>query len=123
MESESAEFRRRPPPRGLPRRYTWHVTGRPREALPDALAVTDWKRGRTDRFDFGAHVVDEAVFAPRRPSSSEGDGWLVGTSVNLAARATELHIFDARRVAAGPVCTWRADVALPASFHGAFVPA
>lgn len=122
--STSAEFpqtdRRRA---GLPRRYTWHVTGGAGEPMPRALAVTDWERGRTDRFDFGDHVVDEAVFVPRRPYSGEGDGWLVGASLNLAARATELHIFDALRVGAGPVCTWRAEVALPASFHGAFVPA
>jgi carotenoid cleavage dioxygenase-like enzyme len=108
---------------GLARRYTWHVTG-DRRPLPSALAVTDWKRGRTERFDFAQpQVVEEAVFVPRRGSSEEGDGWLVGTSVNLAARATELHVFDARRVGAGPVCTWRADVALPAGFHGTFVPA
>jgi carotenoid cleavage dioxygenase-like enzyme len=108
---------------GLPRRYTWHVTG-DRQPLPRALAVTDWKRGRTERFDFARpHVVEEAVFVPRRGGSEEGDGWLVGTSINLAARATELHVFDARRVAAGPLCTWRADLALPAGFHGTFVPA
>lgn len=58
----------------------------------------------------------------RRPGgSAEFDGWLVGTSINFAAKATELHVFDARRVAAGPICTWRADVALPATFHGTFV--
>ena len=60
---------------------------------------------------------------PRRRSTSEGDGWLVGTSVNLKARATELHVFDARHVGAGPVCTSRADVALPAGFHGTIVAA
>ena len=31
---------------GLPRRYTWHVTG-DRRPLPRALAVTDWKAGRS----------------------------------------------------------------------------
>ena len=120
----SAEFpqvdRRRA---GLPRRYTWHVTGDGRQPLPRALAATDWKRGRTERFDFPtAHVVEEAVFVPRPGSASEGDGWLVGTSINLAARATELHVFDARRLAAGPVCSWRADLAMPMGFHGTFVP-
>ena len=109
---------------GLPRRYTWHVTGGGGRPLPRALAATDWKSGRTERFDFSdRHVVEEAVFVPRRTSAGEGDGWLVGTSINLAARATELHVFDARRVAAGPVCTWRADVALPAGFHGTWVSA
>ena len=108
---------------GLPRRFTWHVTG-DRQPLPRALAVTDWKTGRAERYDFPQpHVVEEAVFVPRRGGSAEGDGWLVGTSLNLAARATELHVFDARRVAAGPLCTWRADTALPMTFHGTFVAA
>ena len=44
--------------------------------------------------------------------------WLIAPSINLAARATELHVFDARRVDDGPLCTWRADVALPAGFTG-----
>jgi len=108
---------------GLARRFTWHVTGDSRP-LPRGLAVTDWRKERTETFDFGGRqVVEEAVFVPRPGSTAEGDGWLVGTTVNLAARATELHVFEASRLDAGPVCTWRADVALPAGFHGTFVPA
>lgn len=121
-----AEFPRSDPRRaGLPRRYTWHVTGAGGgHPLARGLACTDWRSGKTQSFDFGAgHVVDEAVFVPRPGSSEEGDGWLVGPSINLAARASELHVFDARRVALGPLCSWRADAVLPAGFHGAFVPA
>ena len=59
----------------------------------------------------------------RPGGSDELDGWLVAPSVNVRAKATELHVFDARRVAAGPVCTWRADRVLPVSLHGAFVAA
>lgn len=106
---------------GLARRYTWHASGDGRP-LPRAVAVTDWSTQRTERFDFGGgHIVEEMLFVPRPRSSEEGDGWLVGTSVNLRQRATELHVFDARRIAAGPLCTWRADLALPVGFHGAFV--
>ena len=83
--------------------------------------VRDWKRDRVDSFDFGPrHLLEEMVFVPRPGGSAEFDGWLVGTGINLDARATELHVFDARRVAAGPVCSWRADVALPISLHGIF---
>jgi carotenoid cleavage dioxygenase-like enzyme len=48
------------------------------------------------------------------------EGWVLGVSVNLDARASELHVFDARRISDGPVCTWRADLALPISLHGQF---
>lgn len=110
---------------GLARRYTWHVTGdAPDHPLSQGVAVTDWDRGRTDRHLFGRHQVsEEAVFAARPGSTAEGDGWIVGTSLNLKAKATELHVFDARRIADGPVCTWRGHVALPVGFHGVFVSA
>ena len=117
----SAEFPIADPRRaGLTRRYTAHVT-RPgaRRPMMQGLAVRDWSTGRSRVFDYGSRqVAEEAVFAPRPGSSAEFDGWLVAPSVNLAAQATELHVFDARRVDEGPLCTWRADLALPAGFHG-----
>ncbi|MFN7397738.1 MAG: carotenoid oxygenase family protein [Sandaracinobacter sp.] len=48
---------------------------------------------------------------------------LVGTTRNLKARATELHILDAARITAGLIASCRADVALPVGFHGCFAPA
>lgn len=116
-----AEFPRSDPRRaGLPRRFTLHTAeetpGRP---FASGLGMTDWGTGRTRMFDFGAdHVMDEMVFVPRPGGSAEDDGWLVGPTLNLAARATELHVLDAARIEDGPVATWRADAALPVSFHG-----
>ena len=105
---------------GVTRRYTNHV-GHYRD-MPFAHGVGrwDWQHGRDDSFDFGAHhLVEEFLFAPR--GKSEGEGWLVGTTLNLKSRATELHILDAQRLASGPLATWRAAVAMPHTFHGIFV--
>lgn len=116
-----AEFPRGDPRRaGRPRRFTLHTAeeapGRP---FASGLGMTDWRTGRTRMFDFGAdHVMDEMVFVPRPGGSAEDDGWLVGPTLNLAARATELHVLDAARIEDGPVASWRADAALPVSFHG-----
>lgn len=116
-----AEFPRGDPRRaGLPRRFTLHTAeetpGRP---FASGLGMTDWRTGRTRVFDFGAdHVMDEMVFVPRPGGAAEDDGWLVGPTLNLAARATELHVLDAARIEDGPVASWRADAALPVSFHG-----
>jgi all-trans-8'-apo-beta-carotenal 15,15'-oxygenase len=109
---------------GQPRRYSVHVTNeRPDRPLFQGVAVRDWKADRDQVFDFGPrHLVEEVVFVPRPGSSAELDGWLVGTTVNLDAKATELHVFDARQVQQGPVAAWRAPVALPVTFHGVFVP-
>ncbi len=110
---------------GRARRYTIHATAAGQNGpLFHGYATHDWKTGRSDAFNFGpGHLVEEAVFVARPGGSQELDGWLLAPSVNVRAKATELHVFDARRVAAGPVCTWRADRALPVSLHGAFVAA
>ena len=116
-----AEFPRSDPRRaGLPRRLTAHVTGEaPGQPLPSGLAVHDWDSGRSDRFTFGlGQIMEEAVFVPRPGRSAEAEAWLVAPSINLAEGVTELHVFEAGRVADGPVASWRADVALPAGFHG-----
>ena len=121
-----AEFPRNDPRfAGRERRLTWHVTGdSSAHPLSQGIGVTDWGSGRTDRHLFGRHQIsEEVVFAARPGSTREADGWLVGTTLNLKAQATELHVFDARRVADGPVCTWRAHVPLPVGFHGTFVSA
>jgi len=115
----TAEFPRSDPRRaGLPRRLTVHTAGeRPDRPLPTGLATWDWDTGRSDYFSFGdAQIMEEAVIVPRGPD--ETDAWLIAPSINLREGVTELHAFDAARVADGPVASWRADVALPAGFHG-----
>lgn len=107
---------------GQTRRFTAGLSDGPGDnPMFQSVVVQDWKRERTDRFDFGARfLAEEVVFVPRPGGSAEFDGWLVGTGVNLDAKATELHVFDARKVSAGPITSWRADVALPISLHGVF---
>ena len=112
----TAEFPRNAPERaGLPRSATVYVGGYSGDR-PFARSVGswDWVRGRSDAFDFGPRQLVEE-FVPAGPQH------LIGTTLNLDARATELHVFDARRIADGPVTSWRSDVALPLSFHGSWV--
>jgi carotenoid cleavage dioxygenase-like enzyme len=121
-----AEFPRTDPRfAGAARRFTVHASGTsPARPLFQGLSVRDWRTERSRSFDFGPHqLIEEAVFVPRPGGSAEFDGWLLAPSLNLEARATELHVFDARRVDAGPICSWRADAALPVSLHGCFVQA
>jgi carotenoid cleavage dioxygenase-like enzyme len=110
---------------GRLRRRTVHLTrGADSHPLMQAVAVTDWTSGKSEIHDFGpGHIVEEMVFVPRPGGAAEFDGWLVGTTINLTARRTELHLFDAGRVAAGPLVSWAADLALPVTFHGVFVGA
>ena len=119
----TAEFPKGDPRRaGLARSLTVHVAGeRGSRPLPDGLAIQDWNTGRSHAFSFGdTQIMEEAVFVPRPGTTAERDAWLVAPSINLAEGVTELHVFDVAAVEDGPVATWRADVALPAGFHGAW---
>lgn len=119
-----AEFPRGDPRRaGLARRFSIHTTGeRQDRPLASAIGVTDWSLGRTRSFDFGQdHVTDEMVYVSKPGGGHEADAWLVGPAINLKAGVTELHVLDMLRIEDGPVATWRADVALPAAFHGNWV--
>jgi carotenoid cleavage dioxygenase-like enzyme len=113
----TAEFPRSAPEiAGLPRRHTVFVGGyRSDRPFARSVGVWDWEAGRAASYDFGAgQLVEEFVPA--------GDH-LVGTTLNLAAAASELHVFDAHRVADGPIISWRSAVPLPLSFHGSWVAA
>jgi len=119
----TAEFPKGDPRRaGLERSLTVHVAGeRGGRPLPNGLAVQDWKSGRSHAFSFGDdQIMEEAVFVPKPGAAAERDAWLVAPSINLAEGVTELHVFDVASIEGGPVATWRADVALPAGFHGAW---
>lgn len=105
-------------------RLTVHVTGYEEGApFPHAIATWDWRSGRGDSFDFGKHQLVEEFQYVAGETDAEGDGWLIGSTLNLRERSSELHILRAGNVAAGPVASWRADVALPISFHGFFAKA
>ncbi len=104
---------------GQARRFTTHVSGYRDTPFPHALARWDWSRGKSEGFDFGDNqLVEEFLFVAN--GSGEDHGWLIGTTLNLKAGASELHLFDARKLARGPLASWRAGVALPLGFHGAF---
>lgn len=119
----TAEFPKSDPRRPSQRRsLTVHVAGetggRP---LPDGLALHDWDDGVSRAFSFGdTQIMEEAVFVPKPGATAERDAWLIAPSINLAEGVTELHVFDVAAIEDGPVATWRADVALPAGFHGAW---
>ncbi|EGF91172.1 tat twin-arginine translocation pathway signal sequence domain protein [Asticcacaulis biprosthecium C19] len=120
----SAEFpqtdRRR---QGLRRDRVVHVHGESKiHPGARALSLFDWKTGKRQVHDFGADaMVEEALFVPRPGGTEELDGWMVGTVLDLKAKATQLHVFDARHLDDGPVASWQGQHATPLGFHGTFV--
>jgi carotenoid cleavage dioxygenase-like enzyme len=106
---------------GSQRRLSVHVTGYGKTPFPHGVGVFDWERGASAVCDFGEHQLAEEFRYVPGDSSAEEDGWLIGTTLNLEERATELHVLRADAVEAGPLASWRSRVALPIGFHGVFV--
>jgi carotenoid cleavage dioxygenase-like enzyme len=67
------------------------------------------------------HSLAEACFVPRRGSTEEGDGYILGVASNFAEMRSELVICDAQRLAEGEI----ARVVLPfraaSQVHGTWV--
>lgn len=85
----------------------------------DGVQRIDLERGTVDRFDFGAHVlVEEHVVVP-----GARHAWLVGTALDLRAQAMQLSVFDARRLADGPVASARVPRVVPLGLHATWLPA
>ncbi|CAN7354064.1 carotenoid oxygenase family protein [Acidovorax sp. LjRoot118] len=91
----------------------------------DCVARLNVDTGKVDRYRYGTDVmVEEHVFIPASTAGArEGDGWLVGTALDLLRRRTLLSVFDARRLAQGPLAQGSMDRAVPLGFHGTFIPA
>lgn len=122
---EPAEFPRVDPRAvGRRNRALFHLVHPATSPWLTAVVRRDLETGAEDRFDYGpTTAAEEHVFVPRPGSAAEGDGWLVGTVLDVAKRRSGLSVLDARRLADGPVAQAWLDAPLPLGFHGAFVAA
>jgi all-trans-8'-apo-beta-carotenal 15,15'-oxygenase len=90
----------------------------------DGIARIDTEGGQSAAFHFGAgHYVGEPVFVPdpARPIDPAADadhGWLIAEVLDGRSGTTSLAVFDAERIADGPLAQVRLRHALPFSFHG-----
>ena len=89
--------------------------------LLHGVQVTDVESGRTERYDYGAHVVaEEHVLVPKPGKTGEREAWLLGTTYDARRRATVLNLLDMARVADGPIAQAVLPYTLPLGFHGNF---
>jgi len=94
-----------------------------RSPLYDGVARVDIQRGHIDRWHYGEDFgAEEHLFVPRA-GGAEGEGWLVGSALDTRRRRTLFSVFDARRLAAGPVAQAELPRTMPLGLHAAFVPA
>ena len=84
------------------------------------IARLDPEQGALDGWSYPQHLIpEEHVFVPR--GEREGDGWLTGPFLDLERRAAGLSVFEASRLADGPLWQGILPYPLPLGLHGTFV--
>jgi carotenoid cleavage dioxygenase-like enzyme len=84
----------------------------------------DQRTAQVQEYRYGASAIaEEHVFVPAPSGDAEERGWLVGTSFDWRQRRTTLSVFDAERVADGPVAQATLPYGQPQGLHGQFVAA
>jgi carotenoid cleavage dioxygenase-like enzyme len=104
-------------------RYAYAATGKPSWFLFDGLVKHDLHTGAEERFAFGDGVYgSETAMAPRVGSAAEDDGYLVTLTTDMNADASYCVVFDAARVADGPVCKLRLPERISSGTHSTWAP-
>jgi len=107
---------------GSPARWAYAVASLDRDA--NAIVRYDLLGG-TDpvEHDLGpGRVPGEPVFVPSAPASTEDDGWLVALAYDTARDASDLLVYAAGDLPAGPVATVHLPRRVPYGFHGTWIP-
>ena len=104
-------------------RYTYATTGKPGWFLFDGLVRHDVQTGAEQRYRFEEGVYgSETAMAPRLGSAAEDDGYLVTLTTNMNADASHCLVFDAARVADGPVCKLELPERISSGTHSTWAP-
>ncbi|MCB1843151.1 MAG: carotenoid oxygenase family protein [Halioglobus sp.] len=83
----------------------------------------DLSTGDAQEWASGVNLVPgEALFIPAADGGLEDDGYLASFVYDRHADVSSFCLFDATRVAAGPIATVRLPVRVPVGFHGLWVP-
>jgi len=80
--------------------------------------------GKTGVFYVGpVQSLQESCFVPRKGSTEEGDGYLMGIASNYESRTSDLVIVDAQRMEEGAIATVKLPFRLRGGTHTNWVPA
>jgi carotenoid cleavage dioxygenase-like enzyme len=94
------------------------------DAARGGLAHVDLTTGRAVEWlpDIGDYC-SEPVFVERHADAPEGDGWLLSVVWRGSENRSDLAVFDATDIAAGPIALAHLSHRVPAGFHGNWRPA
>jgi carotenoid cleavage dioxygenase len=104
-------------------RYTYAATGKPGWFLFDGLVKHDVKTGAEERYSFADGVYgSETAMAPRTGATAEDDGYLITLVTDMTDDSSSCQVFDAARVADGPVCTLPLPERISSGTHSTWAP-
>lgn len=82
----------------------------------------DHQTGKVERYSFGQGITSEAIFVPKSESAAEGEGYLMSVATSVETRTSSLYIFDALKLAEGPLAVAHLSHCVPVGFHGVWRP-
>ncbi|HYD44888.1 MAG TPA: carotenoid oxygenase family protein [Phenylobacterium sp.] len=109
---------------GLAYRHGWFAgdTQGLKTVKTNAIAHIDLKTGRKAVYELPAgDLTSEPVFTPRSAGADEGDGWLTAVVWRAAENRSDMLVFEAQDVAAGPIAVASLPRRVPFGFHGNWV--
>ena len=90
----------------------------------DAVLRFDTATGTEDIYHFGQGAsAGELIFAPKLGGTDEAEGYAMTLVHRANAPGSELAIFDAKNISAGPLCTVEIPFRVPSGFHCNFYAA
>jgi len=109
---------------GQRHRYVWSMTAPRGWFLFDGIVRYDLETGAEQRWTYPEGVyASEAPMAPRVGGTAEDDGWIVTFTIDVPRDRSECHVFDAARIADGPVARIALPVRIPSGTHACWAPA
>ena len=124
LDRVNAEFpSTNPRYQGYPTRYGYAVTIGPLPTLRfDGIRKYDFASGNHQEVRFGEGIYgSESPFAPSTSAMQEDDGYLVSFIQNENHNRSELWIYDARNLQAGPCTRLEIPQRVPLGFHACWV--
>jgi carotenoid cleavage dioxygenase-like enzyme len=112
---------------GLNSNHGWYACANPDLPTLSAFSGVIHVNGKGSRLGQyllpAGDTISEPVFVARGHDAAEGDGWLLATVWRAAENCSDLAVFNATNVAAGPVALVQLGHRVPDGFHGNWVGA
>src|SRR5580658_359654 len=112
---------------GLASQHGWYACANPDMPMFGALSGIVHVDGRGSRLAKyllpAGDTISEPVFVARSDQAAEGDGWLLAVVWRARENRSDLAVFNATEIEAGPVALVQLGHRVPDGFHGNWVGA